>query len=34
MQPVEIIEIAARPFFHFKTNRIGLARELLQDRKL
>lgn len=32
MQPVEIIEIAARPFFHFKTNRIGLARELLQDR--
>lgn len=28
MQPVEIIQIENRPFFHFKTNRIGLAKEL------
>ncbi len=26
--PVEIIQIDKRPFFHFKTNRIGLMREL------
>lgn len=29
MQPVEIIEIDERPFFHFKTNRIGLTKEIL-----
>lgn len=29
MRPVEIIEIDHRPFFHFKTNRLGLTRELL-----
>lgn len=29
MQPVEIFELQARPFFHFKTNRIGLTREIL-----
>ena len=28
MYPVEIIPIPERPFFHFKTNRIGLVREL------
>lgn len=28
MRPVEIIQIEERPFFHFKTNRIGLSREL------
>ena len=27
--PVEIIQLNERPFFHFKTNRIGLKRELL-----
>ena len=27
--PVEIIQLKERPFFHFKTNRIGLKRELL-----
>ncbi|MBR4960132.1 MAG: AMP-binding protein, partial [Clostridia bacterium] len=26
--PVEIIQIPERPFFHFKTNRIGLAKEI------
>ena len=31
MQPVDIIQIAERPFFHFKTNRIGLARQLTGD---
>lgn len=29
MQPVEIFELSERPFFHFKTNRVGLTRELL-----
>ena len=28
MKPVDIIEVEERPFFHFKTNRIGLTREL------
>lgn len=32
MQPVEILPIDSRPFFHFKTNRIGLTRELLAAR--
>lgn len=27
-QPVQIISIPKRPFFHFKTNRIGLTKEL------
>ena len=27
MQPIEIIELDERPFFHFKTNRVNLARE-------
>jgi len=27
-RPVEIIQISERPFFHFKTNRIGLAKEI------
>lgn len=29
MQPVEIFELPERPFFHYKTNRIGLTKELL-----
>ena len=33
MQPVQIIALPERPFFHFKTNRIGLKNELLADRK-
>lgn len=27
MQPIEIIELAERPFFHFKTSRMRLAKE-------
>ena len=30
MQPVEIIELSERPFFHFKTNRIGLTKTILK----
>ena len=33
MYPVDIISIPERPFFHFKTNRIGLAKELKEARK-
>lgn len=29
--PVDIIQIPERPFFHFKTNRVGLAKELLAE---
>lgn len=29
MQPVQIIELPERPFFHFKTNRIGLSQTLM-----
>lgn len=29
MQPVEINVLKKRPFFHFKTNRIGLSKELI-----
>lgn len=32
MYPVEIIPIKERPFFHFKTNRIGLTNELIAAR--
>ncbi|MCD8085848.1 MAG: acyl--CoA ligase [Clostridiales bacterium] len=28
MRPVEIIQLESRPFFHFKTNRIGLIHQL------
>lgn len=28
MQPVDIIVLPERPFFHFKTNRIGLTRDI------
>lgn len=28
MQPVDIIALPERPFFHFKTNRIGLTRDI------
>lgn len=28
MYPVEIFQVPERPFFHFKTNRIGLAGEI------
>lgn len=27
-RPVDIIQLPERPFFHFKTNRVGLAKEL------
>ncbi|MCD8230278.1 MAG: acyl--CoA ligase [Clostridiales bacterium] len=29
MRPVDIIQVDERPFFHFKTNRVGLTQELL-----
>lgn len=29
MRPVEIFQVPERPFFHFKTNRLGLAKDLL-----
>lgn len=32
MQPIEIVELTERPFFHFKTNRLGLQRELVTRR--
>lgn len=28
-RPVEIFQLPERPFFHFKTNRVGLSRELM-----
>ena len=31
MQPVEIRQLKARPFFHFKTNRIGLTQQILAE---
>lgn len=31
MRPVDIIAIEERPFWHFKTNRIGLTKELLDE---
>ncbi len=33
MYPIDIIQLDKRPFFHFKTNRIGLIREL-QERNI
>ncbi len=33
MQPVDIIEVEERPFFHFKTNRRGLTAEILAARE-
>ncbi len=33
MKPVEIFQLAERPFFHFKTNRIGLMKELAARRQ-
>ena len=32
MEPVQIIELPERPFFHFKTNRIGLSQTLIMSR--
>ena len=32
MQPVQIIQIPERPFFHYKTNRIGLEREIMEGK--
>ncbi len=29
MRPVDVISIPGRPFFHFKTNRVGLVQEML-----
>lgn len=34
MQPVQIIQLPERPFFHFKTNRIALTHTLLAGRNL
>lgn len=34
MYPVDIIAIDERPFFHFKTNRIGLSKELKEARRI
>ena len=31
MQPVEIRQLKERPFFHFKTNRIGLTQTILAE---
>ena len=31
MRPVDIITVSERPFWHFKTNRIGLMQELLKE---
>lgn len=33
MEPIEIFELPERPFFHFKTNRIGLTQEILKYQK-
>lgn len=32
MQPVEIIQLQERPFFHYKTNRIGLTNDILSGK--
>lgn len=32
MQPIEIRQLKARPFFHFKTNRIGLTQKILAEK--
>ena len=32
MRPVEIIQLPTRPYWHFKTNRIGLTNEVLAAR--
>ena len=32
MHPVDIIALPERPFFHFKTNRIGLTKDILSDK--
>lgn len=34
MRPVDIISVKERPFWHFKTNRIGLIRELMAVRAM
>lgn len=34
MQPVKIFALPERPFFHFKTNRIGLTKELLAQNEM
>lgn len=33
MYPVEILQLEERPFFHFKTNRLGLARKLKKEQE-
>lgn len=33
MIPVEIIQLPERPFWHFKTNRIGLTNKVLNERR-
>ena len=34
MHPVDIFELPERPFFHFKTNRVGLSQKLIAGRKI
>lgn len=34
MQPVKIFDLPERPFFHFKTNRIGLSKALEMNRSV
>ncbi|MDO4173544.1 MAG: class I adenylate-forming enzyme family protein [Eubacteriales bacterium] len=34
MRPEEIIALKERPFWHFKTNRIGLSKEIIASRRL
>ena len=33
MVPVQIVQVPQRPFWHFKTNRIGLTNEILEARR-
>ena len=33
MIPAEIIQLSERPFWHFKTNRIGLTNKVLNERR-
>ena len=34
MHPVDIIALPERPFFHFKTNRIGLTKDILSGNSI
>lgn len=32
MHPIDIIALPERPFFHFKTNRIGLSKDIMMGK--